>query len=582
VAFVGLCPCDDDAVTIARHAKEFKVGFPIYLDEKLAATDAFAAKTTPTVFLVDAQGTVRYSGAIDNKYSARLKENKIVTEKYLHDALDQLLAGKEVKVKSTKALGCSIVRDDKKNLTSAVTYYKDVLPIVQEHCQSCHRTGEVGPFSLMTYKQAVNWADDIKSYTQDHTMPPWKPSGGKEFAGDRRLSQKEIDTLAKWVDSGKAEGNPKDAPPPKQFQDGWYNGQPDLVLTVPDEFVLGATGKDHFRVYVLPTGLTEDHFVRAIEVRPGNKRVVHHTLNFYDMTGKAKSLEAEYQKAHPHKDGEVDTGPGYPVTMGLGFQAGPTEMLQGKIGALAGWAPGILPKELPPGTGYWLPKGADFVIQMHYHRDGKVEKDRTQIGIYFAKGNDKIRLLGGVIPGQFQLDPEVKGRFGMFGSIPANDAHFVAKGYSVAMEDCTIYSVMPHMHLLGKSVKITMTPPKGTETEMVTIFPIPKHWDFSKTETLIEIANWDYNWQETYFLKEPIKVKKGTRFDIEAVYDNSDANPLNPFSPPHKVAFGEQTDSEMLFGFLSATKDEKGGGNTIRFIPPALLKGLAQRPAGKN
>jgi peroxiredoxin len=581
VAFVGICPCEDDAATVAKQAKEFKVGFPIYLDDKLAAAEAFDAKFTPTVFVLDEKGTIRYSGAIDNKYIARLKENQKVTEHYLRDALSQLLAGQEVKTKSTKALGCHILRDEKK-ATAEVTYYKDVLPILQERCQSCHRPGEVAPFSLMTYKQAVKWAGDIKEYTQDRKMPPWKPAGGKEFSGDRRLSQKEIDTLAKWVDSGKSEGNPKDAPPPKQFPEGWYFGQPDLVLTVPDDFTLAASGKDHFRVYVLPTGLTEDKFIRAIEVRPGNKRIVHHTLNYFDATGKAKSLEAEYQKNHPRKPGDVDAGPGYPVTMGLGFQAGLQDLAQGKFGTLAGWAPGILPKELPQGTGYWLPKGADFVIQMHYHRDGKVEKDRTQIGLYFATGTDKIKLLGGMIPGQFKHDPQAKGRFATFGYIPAGDSHFVAKGYAVVTEDCTVYSVMPHMHLLGKSVKITMTPPKGTETEMLTIFAIPKAWDYSKTEKLIEISDWDYNWQETYFFKEAIKVKKGTRFDIEAVYDNSDGNVLNPHSPPENVTFGEQTTNEMLFGFLSATKDGKEGGNVIRFIPPALLRGLTQRQGGGN
>ncbi|HLW65305.1 MAG TPA: redoxin family protein, partial [Gemmataceae bacterium] len=255
VAFVGICPCDDDAATVAKQAKEFKVGFPIYLDDKLAAADAFDAKVTPTVFVLDEKASIRYRGAIDNKYIARLKENQKVTEHYLQDALNQLLAGQEVNVKSTKALGCHILREEK-SVAAEVTYHKDVLPILQEHCQSCHRPGEVGPFSLMTYKQAVKWAGDIKEYTQNRQMPPWKPTAGKEFSGDRRLSQTELDTLAKWVETGKAEGNPNDAPSAKQFPEGWYFGQPDLVLTVPDDFTLGASGKDAFRVYVLPTGLT--------------------------------------------------------------------------------------------------------------------------------------------------------------------------------------------------------------------------------------------------------------------------------------------------------------------------------------
>jgi hypothetical protein len=178
---------------------------------------------------------------------------------------------------------------------------------------------------------------------------------------------------------------------------------------------------------------------------------------------------------------------------------------------------------------------------VHYHRDGKLEKDRTQVGLYFAKKPVDKPMLGLVAPGRFKTDKTAEGRFGRLGYIPAGDSHFVARGGTVALEDCTLYTVMPHMHLLGKSVKMTMTTPDG------------------KTETLIDVAEWDYNWQEQFLLKEPIKVKSGTRFDIEAVFDNSSANPNNPSSPPVDVRFGEQTTNEMLFGFLGATKDTKTG-----------------------
>jgi hypothetical protein len=338
----------------------------------------------------------------------------------------------------------------------------------------------------------------------------------------------------------------KDAPPEKTFPTGWQLGKPDLILSVPGEFILGPTGKDVFRVFVMPTNLKEDKFVVAVEVRPGNAKIVHHTLNFFDSTGSARKLEEEAQaklKANPPGPDAVDVGPGFSSSMGIGFRPSPAQLLSGKqpIGALGGWAPGIMPKFLPHGTGYLLPAGSDFVMQVHYHRDGKLEKDRTQVGLYFAKKPVDKPMLGLVAPGRFKTDKTAEGRFGRLGYIPAGDSHFVARGGTVALEDCTLYTVMPHMHLLGKSVKMTMTTPDG------------------KTETLIDVAEWDYNWQEQFLLKEPIKVKSGTRFDIEAVFDNSSANPNNPSSPPVDVRFGEQTTNEMLFGFLGATKDTKTG-----------------------
>src|SRR5262245_14942727 len=563
VKFVGLCPCDDGPADIAKKAKEFKLAFPIFRDETLAATNALGATHTPQAFVLDARGEIRYRGQIDDGYSKRLVRNKEVTQQYLKDALDAVLAGKPVKVAKTDAIGCHIVRDLRRGTSNEVTYYRDVLPIIQNRCQSCHRPGEVGPFSLMTYKQAVNWADDIKEYTASHKMPPWKPTGGVDFLGERRLSEKEVNTIAKWVGNGCPAGDTKDAPPEKKFTDGWYLGKPDLILSPSEDFVLGPTGRDHFRVLVMPTHLTEDKYVVAVEVRPGNPKIVHHSLNFFDSTGNARKLEQEEQakrKANPPGPDAVDYGPGFSSSMGIGFRPSPADLLKGKapVGALGGWAPGILPKYLPAGTGYLLPAGSDFVMQVHYHRDGKLERDRTQVGLYFAKKPVEKQMLGLVVPGRFKIDAKPAGaggggRFGGLGYIPAGDSRFIARGGIIAMEDCTMYAVTPHMHLLGKSVKITMTTPDGT------------------TKTIIDVAEWDYNWQEQYFLKERIKVKQGTRFDIEAVFDNSSSNPNQHSNPPIDVRFGEQTTNEMLFGFLGATKNNpKAAPNWIILQRPVF------------
>ncbi|MEX2286502.1 MAG: hypothetical protein WD648_05380, partial [Planctomycetaceae bacterium] len=350
--------------------------------------------------------------------------------------------------------------------------------------------------------------------------PPWKIAQGAEFRNDRRMTEKEIATIAAWVDDGTPEGNPSDAPSPRQFTDGWQLGQPDLVLATRQEFVLGPGGRDLFRVYVLPTELPEDKFVVAFEVKPRNARVVHHTLNFIDTTGQGRQLEQKGQEAEKKKsESDYDRGPGYSVAMGVGFFP---------QGGLGGWAPGQLPHQLPAGYGFKLPKGADVVVQCHYHRNGRVEHDRLQIGLYFAKNSDAMKAYkGGVIPGRLL-------------AIPAGSASFKVVGSTTASQDCVLHSIMPHMHLIGRQIKVTMKPPEGEK------------------QTLLNIDDWDYNWQETYFLKDPIAVKAGTVLDVEAVYDNSNANPNNPNSPPRMVIFGEQTTDEMCFVFLGATSDGPG------------------------
>jgi peroxiredoxin len=522
VAFVAVNSSDDgDAAHVAKRAEEYKLPFPVFKDDNFRAADAFKAATVPSAFVLDRNFVLRYRGRIDNGYYARLKKNGRVTRPDLRQALDEVLAGKPVAAPATKPIGCAIVRERKTRKDGAVTFYRDVLPIVQKNCQECHRPGAVGPFALMTYKQAVNWADDIKEYVQERKMPPWKPVEGPAFHNERKLSDKDIRTLAAWVDGGTPEGDPRDAPPPRRFVEGWRLGKPDLVLTVPEEMIVGPSGPDLFRCFVLPTGLGEDKFVTAVEVRPSNSRIVHHTLNFFDASGKGRELEKEERDKQDDK--QADRGPGYTAAMGLGFRPA-----AGKVGGLGGWAPGNLPHQLPKGYGYFLPKGSDVIVQVHYHRNGRVEKDRTSIGLYFAKDGQTKRWKGMVLPGRFLV-------------IPPGNAHFRVQGGMEVLQECTLYSVMPHVHVLGREIKVTLTPPEGKKT------------------TLVAIKDWEYNWQETYWFKEPIRVKPGTRLEVEAVYDNSDKNPNNPFSPPRWVKFGEQTTDEMCYVFFGASAETPGG-----------------------
>lgn len=537
VSFLAFVPTDDEPAKVAKRAAEFKYPFPVYSDSKLVAAEAFKATVTPEAFVLDSGLVMRYRGRIDNQYYGRLKKNPQVTEHDLKAALDALVAGKEIATTATRAIGCHIEPKERKVTSENVTYHRDVLPILQKHCQSCHRPGEAGPFALMTYKQAVNWSADIVHYTQSKEMPPWKPTGGVEFANSRALTIRELDTLAAWEKAGCPEGDPKDAPPARKFPIGWQLGEPDLVLTVPDDFHVGAAGKDLFRCFVMPTGLTEDKFVVAYEVRPGNASVVHHTLNYFDTTGKAKKLELAEKERSKGKE-EADRGPGYTVAMGIGFIPLPSDAPRPgvpAVGGLGGWAPGQLGVRFPEGSGTLLPKGSDVIMQVHFHRTGKAEKDRTKIGLYFAKKPVEKPWNTLIIAGMSPLS-----------MIPANKADHLQKGGGFLSADATVHSVLPHMHLLGKSVKITMIPPGGDP------------------RVLVDIKHWDYNWQESYWLAKPLAAKAGTRFEIEAIFDNSAKNPHNPNTPPKLVTYGEQTTNEMLFGFVGVVP---AGKERVRLLP---------------
>jgi hypothetical protein len=384
----------------------------------------------------------------------------------------------------------------------------------------------------------VTWAADIKEYTQSRKMPPWKPTSDFPLHGERRLSETEIAALAAWADAGTPMGDPKTAPAPRRFTEGWQLGEPDLVLTVPEEFTLAASGPDVYRCFVLPTDLPEDKYVTAVEVRPGNRRAVHHAVIVYDADGRARKLE-EQEKERARKMESRDTGPGYQVPLALSFLPGFLPE-----GGLGGWAPGMVPRHLAEGTGYFLPKGADVVLQLHYHRTGRVEKDRTRVGVYFSKERENRRLRDVTVPGQFLY-------------IPAGSESYKVEGTIWVRQDCEIHNIMPHMHLLGRTVKMTIISPEG------------------KPRTLVDIRDWDFDWQELYFPREPIKVKSGTRFDIEATFDNSVKNARNPHSPPRNVFPGMQTTNEMCVGFLCVTADKPG---PVRFDVQPRIPGLKWRP----
>jgi len=414
---------------------------------------------------------------------------------------------------------------------SGPTFNKEVVRIFQDHCQSCHHPGDIAPFSLMTYADAAAHTDAIKFMTSTHQMPPWKPvQGCNEFAGteERTLPQSDVDTIAKWVDNGAPEGYAVDLPPQKQFEDGWSLGKPDLVLSYPEAYTPPVAG-DMYRCFPLPTNVTQDTYVSAIDIRPGDRTTVHHVIAYIDSTGDSARLDAN------------DPGPGYTSFGGPGFT-----ITSSDSATLGGWAPGARPVLLPDGIAYKLPAASRVVLQVHYHPHGPVVPDKTEIGIYFAKQKPSklIRVL-----------PVINQDF----TIPPGDPHYrVTAEFPLQLPIPThVWFIAPHMHLLGRSMRVIST-------------------TANRTSCLINIDDWDFNWQGQYLYKEPVPLPTGTRLQLEAYYDNSEGNWRNPNFPPKPVSWGEQTTDEMCIAFIGITIDSEDltQGQTVNasWIPSIAVR----------
>jgi len=483
---------------VRRHAAETQYGFPALLDPEQLAAERFGVKHTPTVVILDAAGKVRYRGAVDDHKSLEL-----VKRQHARLALDELLAGKQVSLDATPTTGCLIQRRRPENRNAEVTYAAQIGKLLHAQCADCHRPGQVAPFSLLTYEQARRWADNIKHVTASHAMPPWKPVNQGMFLGERHLSAEEIELLAKWADAGAPLGDPARVPPPPAFNDGWQLGKPDLELVMP-EFEVAASGPDEYRCFVLDPRLAEDRYVQAVEFRPGNARIVHHIMTYIDAFGFAAGRASD------------DGRPGFPSRgTGPGFFP---------AGDLGGWGPGMQPYPLPDGTARLLPRGSKIVMEVHYHKSGKPERDQTRIGLHFAKSPVKKQVHSQVVLNlTFRIPPGAK-------------RHEVKADWRVPFDQHAL-AIIPHMHLIGKEIVVTARYPD----------------DFEKT--LVHIKDWDFNWQEAYRFKEPVPLPRGTRITVRGWFDNSADNPNNPNHPPREVRFGENTTDEMCVAYLTYTRD---------------------------
>ncbi len=376
-----------------------------------------------------------------------------------------------------------------------MTFTKDIAPIFFAHCSSCHRPGEVGPFSLLTYRDARQRLTQIGDVTRRGLMPPWKPEPGKNaFIGDRSLSPEDLQRIQDWVAQGGPEGNRRDLPPTPQWSSGWQLGVPDLVVRMNAPYALQADGGDVFRTFVLPAPDGPPRFVRAIEFQPGVARAVHHANIGVDRTRSSRRLDA------------ADVEPGY--------EGGMVPDAAYPAGHLLGWTPGQRPRPSPEGTSWRLEPGSDFVIQAHMQPTGKPEAVQISIGVYFTT-EAPVRTPVGLRLGRQTID-----------IAPGDRAYEVTDRY-VLPADVDVLAVQPHAHNLAREMQAEATLPDGS------------------IRPLISIKDWDFRWQDVYRYVQPIALPKGTTLSMRFTYDNSASNPRAPSQTSQRVVWGQKTSDEM-------------------------------------
>ncbi|MGB6484635.1 MAG: cytochrome c [Candidatus Acidiferrales bacterium] len=391
---------------------------------------------------------------------------------------------------------------------SSPTFYKNVLPILQQHCQSCHRAGEIAPMPLVTYAQTRRFASQIKNKVTHRIMPPWfaDPCCG-HFSNDPSLTAQQIATLAAWVDAGAPAGNPRDAPPPRHWATGWIIPQPDDIVKMPAPVSLPATGDVEYTYEIVPTHFKNDEWVEMSEIRPSSRANVHHAVVYI----------------RPPNSRWLQHAP-----IGVPFTASTLKDAQDQRDAqwtdsdiLLVYAPGSSPDNWPEGMAKFIPAGSDLVFQMHYITKGRATTDQTSIGLVFSKQPPKQRVLTLQLTNDHFI-------------IPPGVSDFRVEVHGTLPNDCTLLSFFPHMHLRGAKFEYNIIHPNGTPSGNV--------------ETLLRV-HYNFYWQLSYRLAQSRFLKAGTELQAVAWYDNSKNNPHNP-DPTVAVRWGDQTYDEMMVGFF--------------------------------
>ena len=396
----------------------------------------------------------------------------------------------------------------------------DVAPILYNRCTSCHHSGGIAPFSLITYSDATAQALSIKADVLSKKMPPWPPDPNyAHMSHERVLTTAEINTIVNWVNGGTPSGTLSLAPPvPVYSNTGDIPGTPDLIVKIPP-YTSTAASSDVYQCFVIPSGLLADKFIRGFEAIPGNPGIVHHVLVYSDTTGTCAALDAAYP------------GPGYPNFGGVGSSSAVL---------LGGWVPGSQPMTYPSGFGVKLSNHADVVLQIHYPGGSAGQTDSTEVHFFFTPTSTGVRNVF-ITPILYHNTPCID--TDLF--IAANTTKSFIETYPSVPLDLSLLGLAPHMHLLGQHIKTYGVHPAGD------------------TDKFISIPKWDFHWQGFYMLPRIKKIPAGTALKAEAFYDNTTANPENPSSPPQDVSVGEATTDEMMLVFFVYTSYQAGDENVI-------------------
>jgi tetratricopeptide (TPR) repeat protein len=416
-----------------------------------------------------------------------------------------------------------------------LTFSKDIAPILFQYCAPCHRPGEAGPFSLLSYEDARKHAQQMAIVTGRRYMPPWPPKPGfGDFAGAKRLTDEQIDLFARWSKTGTPEGNRADLPQAPHFVEGWQLGQPDLVLHMRQPYRMAAAGDDVFRNFVIPVELKETKYIRAMELRPGSKRVVHHA-----------NLILDHARMLRQRDGQ-DGQPGFP---GMDVETEVSREFDPDSHFLF-WKPGSPPQEEPEDMGWKLDPGSDLIVNLHLQPTGKPETVDVAVGLYFAdRPATRFPML---------LQLEHDGAL----DIPPGAARFVVSDHLKLPVAVDLLAIYPHAHYLGKQIDAWAVLPDGSR------------------RALLRIDDWNINWQATYTYRNPILLPAGTTVEMRITYDNTENNPRNPSHPPKRVHGGNRSTDEMGHVWLQVLPKKTGPDDPRQLLQQAvMLRRIEKYPA---
>jgi hypothetical protein len=414
----------------------------------------------------------------------------------------------------------------------APTFSRDVAPIFYGRCVSCHRQGEVAPMPLITFRDVRPWAASIRSRVSTRVMPPWHADRRYgTFRNDTSLSQQEIDTIVRWVDGGAREGNPADLPPLPDFPVGWQIGTPDVVFEMPVEFDVPARGTIDYQYFEVPTNFTEDRWMQAGEVRAGDREHVHHIIVYVREPQAAARPAVMTVRPIPSGAAAAAARPGRGAAApSRAAQGAPVS--RGGDNMLVNWAVGEDAPVHAPGTAKRIPAGSTLVFQVHYTTNGTPGKDRSRVGLIFAKERPDREVRTGLV-----ANPVF--------AIPPGAPNHRVEAEATFSEDVKVWTLHPHMHLRGKDMTYTVTYPDGRE------------------QVVLSVPKFDFGWQTDYWLAEPLLVPKGSRLHVAAHFDNSPANRSNP-DPSATVRWGDQTWEEMMIGFFTYTVESGPSAGSAR------------------